>query len=113
MRADEATLLDLAQACRRVAVFLGDCAEARFLTDEKTQSAVVHQILVIGEAVKRLSAGFRESHPEIAWASIAGMRDTLIHEYDVVDLEEVWRTATGDLPALLRWLEPRLPSQEE
>jgi uncharacterized protein with HEPN domain len=55
----------------------------------KTQSAVLHQLLVIGEAVKRLSQDFRRDHPEIPFALIAGMRDKLIHEYDDVDLEEV------------------------
>jgi len=32
---------------------------------------------------------------------VAGMRDKLIHAYDIVDLEEVWRTADTDVPALL------------
>jgi uncharacterized protein with HEPN domain len=112
MRVDEETLLDLAQACRRIAAFLGRVDEAAFLEDEKTQSAVTHQILVIGEAVKRLSPEFRQSHPEVPWNDMAGMRDRLIHAYDVVDIEEVWRTATRDVPSLLKWTEPRLPREE-
>jgi len=43
---------------------------------------------------------------------MAGMRDTLIHEYDVVDIEEVWRTATRDVPDLVAWFEPRLPRED-
>jgi uncharacterized protein with HEPN domain len=34
-----------------------------FLGDLKTQSAVLHQVPVIGEAVKRLSQAFRGRHP--------------------------------------------------
>ena len=43
---------------------------------------------------------------------MAGMRDKLIHGYDIVDLEEVWKTANRDVPYLLQWLEPRLPKEE-
>jgi uncharacterized protein with HEPN domain len=56
--------------------------------------------------VKRLSEGFRASHPEIPWADMAGMRDVLIHDYDDVDLHEVWHTATVDIPRLIERLEP-------
>ena len=74
---------------------------ADFLDDVKTQSAVLHQLLVVGEAVKRLSPTFRGRYPSIPWALIAGMRDSLIHEYDTVDLDEVWSTAKRDVPRLL------------
>ena len=73
-----------------------------FEVDLKTQSAVLHQLLVIGEAVKRLSPTFRVRHAHVPWSLIAGMRDHLIHGYDAVDLDEVWRTVRRDLPALLQ-----------
>ena len=74
--------------------------------------AVERQLMVIGEAVKRLSPEFRASHSGIPWSAIAGMRDHLIHGYDIVDLEEVWKTATVDVPDLLTALEPLVPPQE-
>jgi uncharacterized protein with HEPN domain len=61
-----------------------------FLSDDKTQSAIVHQLLVLGEAAKRLSEAFRVQHARVPWRMIAGVRDKLMHEYDDVDLEEVW-----------------------
>jgi hypothetical protein len=33
--------------------------------DAKTQFAVLHQLLIIGEAVKRLSQEFRAAHPDV------------------------------------------------
>ena len=51
-------------------------------------------------------------HSELPWNLEAGMRDKLIHGYDIVDSGEVWNTATRDVPDLLRWLEPRLPTAE-
>ena len=42
---------------------------------------------------------------------IAGMRDHLIHGYDAVDWDEVWKTASVDVPALLSAIEPLLPKK--
>jgi hypothetical protein len=75
-----------------------------YLKDYKTQSAVLYQMVVIGEAVKRLSHEFREHHQEIPWALIAGMRDHLIHGYDVVDWDEFGKPRQAMcLTCWLRW----------
>jgi uncharacterized protein with HEPN domain len=103
---DEAHLLDILKAARLAIQFKGPTEKPDFLSDAKTQSAVLHQLMVIGEAVKRLSPGFREAHPEIPWKLIAGTRDKLIH---FVDLEEVWKMVTSDLPQLIRGIEPLAP----
>lgn len=111
MARDGAILLDIARAAQLVLEFKKGIDKAAFLQDFKTQSAVLHQLMVMGEAVKRLSPDFRARHPEIPWSLIAGMRDKLIHGYDIVDLDEVWRTALVDVPDLLSLIEPLLPKQ--
>jgi uncharacterized protein with HEPN domain len=75
---DEAHLLDILKAARLAIEFAGP-ARAGFVEDAKSQSAAIHQLMVIGEAVKRLSPEFRQAHPEIPWKLIAGTRDKLIH----------------------------------
>ena len=80
MRRDDATLLDLTQACERLGRFLAGKSREAFLADELVQSAVLHQLLIIGEAAKRLSFEFRAASPEMPWTEMAGMRDKLIHE---------------------------------
>ncbi len=109
MPRDEAILLDMAQAARRILDFKQGLGKTAFLDDAKTQSAVLHQLLILGDSVKRLSDEFRDQHLEIPWRLMAGMRDKLIHEYDDVDLDEVWRVAEKDIPHLIQWLEPLLP----
>src|SRR5207249_4836225 len=101
MPRDDATLLDILKAARLAVTFKGDLDTPAFLHDLKTQSAVLHQLLVLGEAVKRLSEGFRTSHSTLPWRMIAGMRDQLIHAYDAVDLDEVWKTVSLDIPHLI------------
>lgn len=61
----------------------------------------MYQILVIGEAVKRLSSETRATFDQIAWRQMAGMRDVLVHHYDKVDLDIVWEAASVDAPRLL------------
>lgn len=108
-RDDTATVLDLVRAARLVIEFRGGIGKPAFLTDRKTQSAILHQLLVIGEATKRLSEPFRARHPNLPWKLMAGMRDQLIHAYEDVDLEEVWKTATVEIPQLLPALEALAP----
>ena len=105
MRRDEVTLVDIAQACRSIQEFIRGMDRGGFLEDLKTRSATLHQLLIAGEATKRLSLDFRGRHPEIPWSEMAGMRDVLIHGYDQVDLEEVWKSASVDIPDVLAKIE--------
>jgi uncharacterized protein with HEPN domain len=112
MARDEASLLDIARAARLVLEFKADLDKTDLVEDAKTQSAILHQLMVMGEAVKRLSPEFRARHPKVPWSLIAGMRDKLIHAYDIVDLEQVWQTTVQDVPELLMLIEPLLPQEE-
>ncbi|MFA5296513.1 MAG: DUF86 domain-containing protein [Methanoregulaceae archaeon] len=71
-----------------------------FGNDIKTQDAVIRNLEVLGEAVKNLPATFKDQHPEVPWARMAGMRDKLIHHYFGVSLAITWATVTGDIPAV-------------
>jgi uncharacterized protein with HEPN domain len=109
MLRDDATLLDIAGALRRIRAFAEGFNRASFENDERIQSAILYQLLVLGEAVKRLSVEFRERHSDVPWSRIAGMRDRIIHGYDSVDLDEVWNAVTIHVPELAARLEPLMP----
>ena len=106
MQRDDVVLQDIINAARLVRDFIHGFEKESFINDWKTRSAVLYQITVIGEAVKRLSKDFRAKHAEIPWTLITGMRDNLIHGYDLVDWDEVWKTSTVDVPDLLDKIEP-------
>lgn len=79
--------------------------EAAFTADRKTQSAVVRQLEIIGEAVRNLSAELTASAPAVPWRLIAGTRDRLIHAYFNVSLDAVWAMLEQDLPPLRQHVE--------
>ena len=102
---DQSTLIDIRKAAQSSLTFITDIDLATFQTDLKTQSAVLYQIAILGEAVKRLSPDFRAQHPGIPWSAIAGMRDKLIHDYEGVDINRVWLVLQTNIPSLLAALD--------
>ena len=73
--------------------------------DEVLRYAVERNFAVIGEAAKRVPESVRQEHPQIPWKEMAGMRDMIIHEYDEIDLDEVWGTIERDIPKALEGIE--------
>ena len=109
---DESSLIDILHAARLVKSFVEGFDQEAFENDIMCQSAVIHQLTIIGEATKRISEEYRNSYPEMPWRQMAGMRDVLIHAYERVELKEVWIVATVDVPELIRQIEPLVPSNE-
>jgi uncharacterized protein with HEPN domain len=106
---DAASVLDMVVAGRRIQEFIAGQDYSEFSADLKTQSAVIHQITILGEAAKRVSKEFQGRYPEVPWSDISRMRDKLIHHYEGVDPREVWNVASHDVPELLAILEPLAP----
>ena len=57
---------------------------------------------IIGEAVRRLPEEFKESHREIPWHRIAGMRNRIVHDYFGIDNGIIWQIVKTDAPELLK-----------
>lgn len=108
MQRDDSLLLDLYEAADRIAEFASGFDLEQFRADPRTQSAIIHQFLLVGEISKRLSQDFKAAHPSIRWSAMARMRDKLIHHYRGVDLEEVYNAASVEIPRLLEFLRPQL-----
>lgn len=110
---DQSYLLDIFDSARFAEEFVAGIARDSFLGDRMRQSAVIRELAIIGEAVKKVSMEFRAAHPEIPWGDMAGMRDILVHDYRGVSLKTVWLAATESVPALIEALEPLIPQAED
>jgi uncharacterized protein with HEPN domain len=89
---------DILTCILRINAYVGDDTLEKFRADRKTQDAVVRNLEVIGEAVKRIPDELRKKYPEISWKPAAAMRDFLIHEYPELDIDAIWETVKNDLP---------------
>ncbi len=112
MQCDASLLLDMANACRQITRFIDRMDFEQFNGDYKTQSAIIHQFLIIGEVAKLLSEDFKKANSNIPWSAMARMRDKLIHHYRGVDLHEIWKAAKAETPRLLAFLAKHLPEKE-
>ena len=97
-------LKDILTAIERIEVFVENMDLEAFKADDKTTSAVIRKLEIIGEAVKGIPEKIRQSHPQVPWKEMAGMRDKLIHFYFGVDYELVWVTIKRRLPEVKQWI---------
>jgi len=104
-------LQDILSAIEHISAYTVDGRDA-FITDEKTQDAVIRQFSIIGEASAKLTPAFKATHEEIPWKDIVGMRNIIIHDYSETDLPTIWDTVVHGLPSLKTTVEDILKEME-
>ena len=110
MTDDRAYLQHIRDAIDRIRCYV-EAGEQAFLSDSKTQDAVIRNLEIIGEAVKSLSVDLKNANADIPWKRIAGMRNQLIHGYFGVSIDLVWGVVANEIPALRSRVEQLLESQ--
>jgi uncharacterized protein with HEPN domain len=104
-------LLHMVEAIDRINIYTANLGENSFLSDPKTQDAVIRNFEIIGEAAQNIRQRYPDfvaSNPDVPWRSAYGMRNALTHGYFDVDMEQVWETIRNDLPLLRRLLDALL-----
>jgi uncharacterized protein with HEPN domain len=98
---DTAYLWNLMDAGRKIQEFTASVTFDEYLAHPLLPSAVERQFEKMGEATRKLSASFREQHPEISWREIVGLRNILSHRYYAVDDAQIWTIIREKLPQVL------------
>lgn len=92
------------EAIEKISSYVDAMTFTDFQSDTRTVDAVVHNLLVIGEAARCLPASIKENHPDIDWIAINGLRNRIAHEYFGLSLSVIWEIVQRDLPRLQQQL---------
>ena len=102
---DSVRIRHILDAAREAISFADDRSRTDLDTDRKLNLSLVRLLEIIGEAARGISEEFRDSHPDLPWNKMVGMRDRLIRGYFDVNLDVVWETVTQELASLIAQLE--------
>ncbi len=69
--------------------------------DRVLSLALVRLLEIVGEAANRVTTATRQQNADIPWSQIVSLRNRLIHGYDTINLDILWKILTDDLPALI------------
>jgi len=106
-------LKDIKKAILSIESFVEGMNFEEFNNDDKTTSAVIRKLEIIGEATKSISNTIRDKYSQIPWKEMAGMRERLIHGYSEVDFNLVWETIQRKLTELKLEIQKILDEEKE
>lgn len=104
MKNDKVYIGHITDALNKIETYTRGVSYEQFIADEMRIDAVLREMQIIGEAAKRLSPEFKDSHNSVPWRAITGFRDKAVHDYFDVNVMTVWETIEMDLPQLKKAL---------
>jgi len=93
-------LQDAVTAIDRIASYVEGVDRGAFETDQMRLDAVIRNLQIIGEAVKKIPDSIEKKYPNIPWREIGGLRNRVTHVYFDVDTSIVWDVVHSELPIL-------------
>ena len=105
-------LNDILDSILKIEEFVGSMGYEEFVEDDKTSSAVVRKVEIIGEASKNIPEEIRQKYKDVPWSDMAKTRDKITHFYFGIDYEIVWKVIKDRLPALKEQIKKMLGDGE-
>ncbi len=106
---DPAHLWDMLEAARGIQEVTRGMSLDQYLESKVVRLAVERELEILGEAARRVSAEFKDAHPEIPWRLIIAQRNVLAHEYGEIEHFRIWKVVTTHIATLITQLEPLIP----
>ena len=89
MKKDQLYLVHILECIERIEQYKSPALN-NFLSDIKTQDAIIRNLQILAESSQRVSQETKSSFPEISWRGIAGFRNLLVRDYLSINIERVW-----------------------
>lgn len=102
---DRESLQDIARAAGQILNYAQGQTRQTLSANPMRLDAVLYELVVLGEAARRLSQPLRDAHSEVPWREMIGMRSVITHGYDEVEEDELWKVIERDLPELIAKIE--------
>ena len=104
---------DMIDCCEKALAYTEGLDMAGFIADSLRYDATIRNLEIIGEAATRVPQDIRDTHPEVPWSAIIGMRNRVAHAYMEIDDSIIWSIIQDAIPALLPELRALLESAEK
>ena len=98
-------LADIVGACRSLIRFVEGMTLEAYLADERTRYAVMRAYEIMGEAVRHLPEDLKAANPDIPWATMAAVRNRIVHAYFGIDDTILFTTIGEEVTVLLPHVE--------
>ena len=98
-------LEDISDRIEKIDAYTAGMSFEEFVQDDKTISACIREIEVIGEATKQIPKEITDRFNDLPWSLMTKMRDKLIHWYFEIDEEIVWNVAKDKLPNIKKQID--------
>lgn len=69
-----------------------------FTKNSMVIDAVIRNLEIIGEAIRNIPDNIIDKYPDIPWKRMIGLRNIVIHTYFGIDLENIWKIITENIP---------------
>lgn len=97
---DKSRLEDILKSIRLIEEYSDGISFETFVADTMRYYAIMKNVEIVGEAANMLTRDFRETHTELPWREIIGMRNVLVHGYANISNEQLWSAVKDDIPVI-------------
>ena len=99
MSSDSLHIQHILECIEKIETYIVDGKES-FMSDERTQDAVLRNLHTLAESSSRISKSVQEQFPDIPWREMYAFRNVVVHDYLGLDLNQIWQIVANDIPPL-------------
>ncbi len=90
----------IVQSIEKIEGYIDNLSYDEFYKSDLHKSAVTNELMIIGEAVSRLSEAIKNNFTETEWKGLKNLRNVVVHEYFAVDYSVIWELLKYNLTDL-------------
>lgn len=106
MPANERIILGkMIRYCDDAVKYAQDISYDDFTADELYLTFSIFALSQLGEHANRLERSFFQTHPELPWMALRGIRNRIVHDYEGVQFRVLWDVIQNDIPKFKLQLE--------